>query len=199
MSGVDDVRFFRDILEDVSSHALVDASRVYVNGFSNGGGMSVYLGCQAGEVIAAIGSVAGAVVDSIDCDPARPIPVMAFHGTKDPVVPYNGGPMQYRLLKFGANVTNAPFSFIGAPDWTAAWAKVNDCDLDPVDIQGEGDVSGLRYTACAQDAEVVFYTIDGGGHTWPGGMPLVITGKTTNDINATEELWSFFEKYTLEE
>ena len=199
VSGVDDVQFFMDILDDVSSNAAVDPSRVYVNGFSNGGGMTVYLGCEASQVIAAMGTVAGAVVENKDCDVSHPIPVMAFHGTGDPVVPYQGGEMEYRLLRWGANITDAPIYFIGAPDWTARWAQLNGCAPDPEEISAQGDVSGIRYTDCLDDAEVVFYTIEGGGHTWPGGMPLVITGKTSNDIDATEELWRFFQKYQLEQ
>jgi polyhydroxybutyrate depolymerase len=199
VSGVDDVQFFMDILDDVTSNAAVDSSRVYVNGFSNGGGMTVYLGCEASQVIAAMGTVAGAVVENKDCDVSHPIPVMAFHGTGDPVVPYQGGEMEYRLLRWGANITDAPIYFIGAADWTARWAQLNGCAPVPEEISTQGDVSGIRYTDCLDDAEVVFYTIDGGGHTWPGGMPLVITGKTSNDIDATEELWRFFQKYQLEQ
>jgi acetyltransferase-like isoleucine patch superfamily enzyme len=34
------------------------------------------------------------------------------------------------------------------------------------DLPANGDVSGVRYTNCA---DVVFYTIHGGGRSWPGG------------------------------
>jgi len=197
-TDVDDVLFFEDILDDVSGVAAVDPDRVYVNGFSNGGGMTVRLGCDAADKIAAIGSVAGAVVDMDNCEPSRPLPAMAFHGTSDPVVDYDGMGMQYRLLRWGAGVTNAPIYFIGAEEWTAMWAVFNGCAHPPETIPARGDVSGMRYTDCDEDADVILYTVDGGGHTWPGGMPLVVTGKTTNDISATEEMWKFFQNYTLD-
>lgn len=43
-----------------------------------------------------------------------------------------------------------------------------------------------------------FYTISDGGHTWPGGKPLpkFITGKTTQEINATRLMWEFFVEQT---
>jgi polyhydroxybutyrate depolymerase len=62
-------------------------------------------------------------------------------------------------------------------------------------------VSGVRYTHCEQDADVVFYTIADGGHTWAGGSPLPewITGKTSQEIDAAQTMWQFFQEYTLEE
>jgi polyhydroxybutyrate depolymerase len=198
VTEVDDVQYFLDMLEDVSTVAAVDTTRVYVNGFSNGGGMTLLLGCEVADKIAAIGIVSGAVVGIEGCNPSRPLPVMAFHGTSDPVVPYEGGDMHYRLLQWGAVETHAPSYFIGANDWVRIWAEGNDCDPNPESIPAQGDVSGIRYVGCSDHAAVILYTIDGGGHTWPGGMPLVITGKTSSDINATDMLWQFFQRYQLE-
>jgi polyhydroxybutyrate depolymerase len=69
----------------------------------------------------------------------------------------------------------------------------------PEPIPEQGDVRGLRYAACDQDASVLLYTIDGGGHTWPGGMPIPFMGKTSRQIDATEEMWRFFQAYSLGE
>jgi polyhydroxybutyrate depolymerase len=197
-SIVDDVQFFRDMLDDLSSVATVDRSRVYVNGFSNGGGMTVRLGCEVADLIAAMGTVAAAVVPVDDCSPTRPVPVMAFHGTADPVVPYEGSEMHGRLLRWGTSATNAPTYFVGAEDWVATWAEGNGCDPTPEIILPQGDASGMRYAGCDEGAGVILYTIDGGGHTWPGGWPIPFVGKTSRDIDATEELWRFFQGYRLE-
>jgi polyhydroxybutyrate depolymerase len=199
-SDVDDVQFFRDMLDHLSTLAAVDSSRVYVNGFSNGGGMTVRIGCEAADLVAAMGSVAGAVVEMEGCDPSRPLPVMAFHGTADPIVPYEGGKMKGWLLRWAAGATNAPTYFVGAEDWVAAWAEGNGCDPVPETIPQQGDVRGVRYTGCAGGAEsanVVLYTIEEGGHSWPGGMPIPGVGKTTNDIDATRELWDFYQATRL--
>ena len=56
----------------------------------------------------------------------------------------------------------------------------------------------MRYAGCEEDATVVLYTIDGGGHTWPGGWPIPGVGKTSKHIDATEELWRFLQGYRLE-
>jgi polyhydroxybutyrate depolymerase len=195
---VDDVQFFRDLLDHLSTLTAVDRSRVYVNGFSNGGGMTVRIGCEAADLVAAIGSVAGAVVEMEDCSPSRPLPAMAFHGTADPIVNYEGGNMKGWLLRWAAGVTDAPTYFEGAEDWVAIWAERNGCDSVPEAIPQQGDVRGVHYTGCDR-ADVTLYTIEDGGHTWPGGMPIPGVGKTTNDINATEVFWEFFQAYTLDD
>jgi polyhydroxybutyrate depolymerase len=193
--GVDDVQFFRDLLDDLASVAAVDRSRVYVNGFSNGGGMTVRIACDAADQVAAIGTVAAAVVEFQDCSPTNPVPVMAFHGTADPLVPYEGGEMPSRPVREGAVRTRAPTHFVGVEEWTASWAEGNGCTLEPETIPPQGDVRGVQYTPCNQGAEVILYTIEGGGHTWPGGVPIPIVGKTTEAIDATEEMWRFFQGY----
>jgi polyhydroxybutyrate depolymerase len=197
-SDVDDVRFFRDMLEDLSTTAAIDRSRVYINGFSNGGGMTVRLGCDAADLLAAMGTVAGAVVSMDDCKPSRPVPAMAFHGTADPIVPYEGGQMHGRLLRWASGLTNAPTYFVGAEDWVAMWAASNGCDPTPATIPPMGDAHGVRYAGCDDEAAVAFFAIDGGGHTWPGGWPIPGVGKTSQDIDATEQLWEFFQGYRLE-
>ena len=197
-AGVDDVQFFRDLVDDVAGAGAIDRSRVYVNGFSNGGGMAVRIACEAGDQVAAIGTVAAAVVQVGDCNPARPVPVLAFHGTADPIVPYEGGDMPSRLLREGAEQTRAPARFAGAEEWTASWAEGNGCATEAESIPPQGDVRGERYTHCNQGADVILYTIEDGGHTWPGGVPLPIVGKTSDAIDATEEMWRFFQAYKLD-
>jgi polyhydroxybutyrate depolymerase len=111
---------------------------------------------------------------------------MVFHGTADPIVPYEGGEFDR---------SDVPFPYI--PDWVATLAQRNECDDDPLEIPASGEASGVRYTNCA--ADVTFYTIAGGGHTWPGGKPIPewIAGHTSQDIDATRTLWGFFLAHPL--
>lgn len=196
---VDDVQFFRDLIDDLSALAAVDRSRVYVNGFSNGGGMSVRIGCDAADAVAAIGSVAGAVVDMAACNPSRPVPAMAFHGTADWVVPYEGGLIRVLPLRYGAELTQAPSHFVAVEEWVATLAGLNGCDPTAEALPPQGDVRGRRYAGCDQDAEVILYTIEDGGHQWPGGTTIPGAGKNTMRIDATEEMWRFFNVYRLEQ
>jgi polyhydroxybutyrate depolymerase len=185
-----DVAFISALIDRLAAEYTLDPARIYVNGLSNGGGMSFVLSCELSDRIAAFGAVAGAYVYPLEaCNPARPVPAILFHGTADPIVPYMGGP---------SHSFDIPFPVI--PEWVAALADRNGCGREPDELPAAGAVSAVRFTGCRDDAEVVFYSIAGGGHTWPGGEPLpeFITGPTSMDIDATRLMWAFFEDHPLE-
>jgi polyhydroxybutyrate depolymerase len=182
-----DVAFISDLIDKLSAEYNIDPARVYANGLSNGGGMSFVLSCKLSERIAAFGSVAGAYSFPWgDCNPSRPVPAIIFHGTADPIVPYQGG-----------LAGRSGYTFPSIPDWVITLAQRNGCNAAPQDLEATGDVSGVQYTDCAGD--VIFYTIAGGGHSWPGGgyLPKFIVGETTHDIDATRTMWDFFQGHPL--
>jgi len=184
---VQDVTFISDLIDKLSAEYNIDPARVYANGLSNGGGMSFVLSCKLSERIAAFGSVAGAYsLPWGDCNPARPLPAIVFHGTADPIVPYEGG-----------LAGRSGYTFPSIPDWVDELARRNGCDAAPQDLETTGDVSGIQYMNCA--GEVIFYTIAEGGHSWPGGgyLPKIIVGNTTHDIDASRTIWDFFQKHPL--
>jgi len=184
-----DVRFIADLIDTLETTYNIDSTRIYANGLSNGGGMTFVLSCTLSDRIAAFGMVAAA--QSLPwswCTDHRPVPMIAFHGTADPIVPYGGGPSRV-----------APDGFPSVPTWAANWARRNRCGLDPVESVLAADVARREYTNCADDASVVLYTIQGGGHSWPGGKPLPewMVGRTSNSIDATSAMWAFFREHRL--
>lgn len=185
-----DVTFISDLIDYLEGEYNLDPARIYANGLSNGGGMSFVTACKLSERIAAIGSVAGAQLLPWDeCTPSRPVPAIVFHGNADPIVPFEGGPSRSFEIPFPR-----------VDDWVQTLAERNGCGSEPQDLPAAGDASGIHYTGCEQDADVIYYTIDAGGHTWPGGDPLPewITGYTTDDIDATRLMWDFFQQHPLE-
>ncbi|SNS55005.1 alpha/beta hydrolase family esterase [Actinomadura mexicana] len=88
-TGVDDVAFLDKLIDTLVRQGVADPRRVFVTGFSNGGGMAYRYACERSDRIAGIAVVSGAL--AIGCTPRRPVPVLAFHGTWDPSVPYTGG------------------------------------------------------------------------------------------------------------
>jgi polyhydroxybutyrate depolymerase len=182
-----DVAFISKLIDKLEEEYRVDSSRIYANGLSNGGGMSFVLSCALSERIAAIGSVSGAYLFPWDeCRPSRKVPAIVFHGTADPIVPYAGGPSR----SFDIN-------FPPVPKWIDTLAERNGCTGAPEQLTASGEVSGIHFTSC--EADVVFYTIAGGGHAWPGGDPLPesIAGYTSQDIDATRTMWEFFQSHPL--
>jgi polyhydroxybutyrate depolymerase len=114
--------------------------------------------------------------------------MIAFHGTADPQVPYTGG----RTWMF-------PVRFPDVSTWVANWARRNRCGTNPAISVVALDVTRREYSNCADDAAVVLYTVQGGGHSWPGGMrlPEWFVGSTSDGVDATEEMWTFFQAHPL--
>lgn len=184
-----DVAFISDLIDKLSAEYNIDPARIYANGLSNGGGMSFVLSCTLSHRIAAVGMVAAAqLLPWSWCTDTRPVPMIAFHGTADPVVPYTGG-----------KTWVAARAFPHVPTWTANWAQRNRCVPEPVDSAVAANVTRRTYTGCADDASVELYTIRGGGHDWPGGRPLPewLCGPTSYGIDATSQMWAFFREHPL--
>ena len=184
-----DVRFISDLIDTLKAHYNIDSSRIYANGLSNGGGMSFALSCLLSDRIAAVGMVGAAQLLPFRwCTNTTPVPMITFHGTADPAAPYKGGLSWVSTDRFPS-----------IPRFTESWAKRNHCDASPVDSAVSPHVTRREYQHCADDAAVLLYTINGGGHTWPGGKPLPewFTGITTYEIDASQLMWEFFRQHPL--
>jgi len=183
------VRFISELIDTLEVGYNIDPTRIYANGFSNGGAMAFALSCRLSDRIAAVGTVSAAQDQQpwSWCADSQPMPLINFHGTAD-LVPYNGG-----------KVWAVPKPFPSVLTWTAKWARRNRCGPNPVDSSVAADVTRLEYTHCANDATVVLYTLRGGGHSWPGGKPLPkwFVGPTNHSIDATREMWAFFQEHPL--
>ncbi len=185
-----DVRFIADLIDTLKASYNIDPARIYANGMSNGGGMAFVLSCTLSDRIAAIGMVAAAQSLAWDwCTDRTPIPLISFHGTADPIIPYAGGP-----------ATAGPAAvFPSVTAWAANWARRNGCAVQPGETAIAPDVTRAQYQDCTDNATVALYTVHGGGHSWPGGasFPKMLTGSTTRSISATDRMWAFFDEHPL--
>ncbi len=107
-----DLQFIRALVESLKAQLNVAPGHIYATGISNGAQMSNRLGCELSDVFAAIAPVSGGYPPAQACNPMHPIPVVAFHGTADRLLPYEG---QGQLL-------------MPIREWAAAWANRNGCD-----------------------------------------------------------------------
>lgn len=182
--GIDDVGFVSDLIDKISEDYCINQDRIFATGISNGGFLSYRLGCELSDRIAAIAPVASANYTnlSLSCEPTRPVPVLAFNGTADVLVPYINGQLSIE-----------------------AWAYNNGCSDETTVVYQKGDVTCRAYQDCEEDASVVFCTIEGGGHNWPGAIDLYAldpvafwwAGYTTQDIDASRKIWKFFAEYSF--
>lgn len=210
---VDDVQFMRDLVDDVAALWNVDRARVYLTGFSNGGGMTILAACEAADLMAALGlvEVGGIHAATEDaCAPARPLPLIELAGPV-PAGAVSGGTLTTAQLPAAApadlTFTASPGPFLlrlvsVSPDSylayypaarAARWAELNGC-AEPV-VEQAGRLTHTRYADCASGAAVEYFRIDGMGHQWPVGE-LAPPEEPRAAINATEAMWQFFTAQT---
>jgi polyhydroxybutyrate depolymerase len=187
---VNDIEFLSALIDSIDLTYNINLNRVYSTGMSNGGFMSHTLACELSNRITAVASVTGGIFSTqygSNCHPVRPVPAMQIHGTADPTVPYAGNPSQgmvpidsvvkYWRVKNGCNPTA---TFSNVPNTNTS----DGCTVEH-----------YQYKNGALGSSVELYKVINGGHTWPG-FPFGGVG-TNMDINASKEIWRFFNKYSL--
>jgi polyhydroxybutyrate depolymerase len=188
---IDDLGFLVGLVGKLQHDYGIAAGHVFATGMSNGGFMSNRLACERADVFAAIASVAGTLGAGMVCNPSRPVSVWEAHGTSDPLVHFNGGDVHGR-----GGLSRS----ISAVSMVNKWRTADGCQGDPsaqaLPSVGDGTVvHRFDSAACAASTEVVFYQIDNGGHTWPGGkqyLPKPVIGSTTRAFDASELIAQFF-------
>jgi len=176
------------VLADAGSQLCLDPTRQYASGMSMGSAMALALACAPERKFAAFGGVGASFYRAV-CDATPPAPLIYFHGTADPIVPHAGG------LAQGVPVASVPTIM-------ADWAKHNGCSPEPV-AQQSNDVEAVQWQQCRLGADVDYYEVLDGGHTWPGAPDYVADaieprfGSTTDTVDATELMWEFFSRFTL--
>jgi polyhydroxybutyrate depolymerase len=182
----DDSAFLRTLIQKLSQTLSVDRRKVFVVGHDNGGMMANKLATEFSSRIAAVGVVGGAAGVKAKIGtavtlprPAHPVSVIAFHGKKDEVVPYEGD------------------YYLSARASIAFWVRQNDCS-EPVqkEVTEDGNVTRETYTGCDEEAEVTLYTIRDGDHRWPGARDTrPFAPPPSTKISATDLMWAFFARH----
>jgi len=180
---VNDVLFVSDVLNHLQGILCINPQRIYATGFSNGGGMTNVLACTLAGRLAAFAPVSGSYPPYPGgCRPVRPVPLLEFHATADPVVPYNGG-------------TGNQLPPISA--WLQGWATRDGCTRGPTVFYTTVNVTGLEWTHCRGNAIVLHYRIRGEGHVWPFVTFNLPGGTAGKSFSASALIWLFFQQHPL--
>src|SRR6266480_2368324 len=120
------------------------------------------------------------------CTSQPPARVIAFNGTADGIVPYNGGSV------FGGSDQKGGGIVPAAMDALRGWGSRNQCFGSPVTTGVASDVQLAAFAQCKAATEL--YTLVGGGHTWPGAAPVAekVLGPTNSSVSATQLMLDFF-------
>lgn len=178
----DDIGFLSDLIDILVQTYGVDARRITMAGYSNGGYMAERYACEHPEKIAGIGLVGATLYKTVrnKCAPALPVPVVLVNGDED------------------GNV--AGDTTLETPQATADfWSAGNGCAQTPLrsdlpDTVDDDTRVYLDHYPCAQ-GEVASYIVRGGGHTWPGALDFTpALGRTSQDIRGIDVLWQFLSR-----
>lgn len=167
----DDVGFISALIDTLQSAYAIDTLRIYATGFSNGGFMAHILACELESRIAAAAPVAGAILIEHwgEFPLSRPVPTIHFHARNDPAVPYEGN--EY---------------YAGVEAMASTWAAHNGCTLGPDTFYNEAGALRQRWYRADDSCEVILWTTEDGGHTWPG------SSSGSQAVSANDEMWEFF-------
>jgi len=200
ISTEDDVGFVARLIDLAAERVAIDPLRIYVTGASNGGMMTYRLAMQLGDRLAAVGAIVANLPDPSECAfEAAPIPILIMNGTADPVIPYDGGCVAGSTCDRGSvRSTDATVAF---------WVNTNGAATVPEEValpdtvpSDHSTVTKFTYDGGAGGMGVLFYRVDGGGHSAPGPDPISasmerVAGPKNHDIDAPTEVWRFFEAH----
>lgn len=194
IEATDDIAFIAAVIDQLTAEAKIDPERIYVTGFANGGEMAHQVGCALADRIAALGVVGGLGTDPPDgCTPSRPLPVIAFSGTDDPLTARLDTSPWIRDVVLDVSTEPGETEQVNPQAWIRAWARRNGCALEPTTVQVRSDVDATIYTNCRGNTAVELYEIKDGGHGWPGGPSISILTRTTDAVDATALMFEFFQ------
>ena len=192
--NIDDIGFFRYILNYLKNNKNLKIEKVYFTGISNGGLMSYRAACEMDEVDKIAPVVATMPYELYNsCKRKKELSVMIIASTKDPLAPYQGG---YISGPFGVKKLGKVVSAIESYNF---WVFRNNCRGEEVinEYQDEynKDIKLIKKLRYCEKSKVYLYTLINAGHTWPGGtqyLPVWVVGKTASIFDASEEIISFF-------
>jgi polyhydroxybutyrate depolymerase len=193
MSGVDDVGFLKRLARELVARGTADPARLYMVGISSGGMMTFRMLCEAAELFAGAGTIIASMpaAAGAKCRPGRPVPVVMFNGTADPLVPYRGGGVGFGGWQ----------GRVWSAEGTAAFlARGNGCGPASKARLGGGSPPGairivrFDWQRCSSQRGVTLYRVEGGGHQVFGHtnfFPLFL-GPGTARISATDIIMTEF-------
>ncbi|MEV1003190.1 hypothetical protein [Nonomuraea sp. NPDC050202] len=199
-AGPDDTAFLTALLDHLERGLCADDRREFAAGLSYGAAMATALACALDGRLSGVAAVAGLnIVRPCEQRPP-PTTVVAFHGTADRIVPYRGGhPFQDAT---GELRTLADLVVLDpVEDAAAGWARLLGCsgrttttlpDTPPDTLSARIRVRDWK--SCPGGTTLRLYTIDGGGHTWPGPIEVPWLGATARDLDATRLILDAFDR-----
>lgn len=179
---IDDIAFLRALIKKFEKDLAVAPNKVFIAGVSNGGMMAYRAGLELSDQVAAVASIEGCMYKTQNVLD-NPISVVAINGKKDRIIRYDGGVGQ----QFGYKISSQSVA-----DTIKFWVEHNHCKTIP-NASKTGNVTKEIYSGGDDSCEVCLYSIENGGHVWPGGRRCTLLGDRPNhEFIATQAIAEFF-------
>jgi polyhydroxybutyrate depolymerase len=194
--NIDDVGFISKVMDFAIDSFKIEKERIFVTGFSEGGLMTFRLACELTSKIEAFAVVAASLAldQIVECTPDTTISFMIINGTRDPILPYEGGQIIIDTKESG--------SVLSVEEAINYWLLENGCteksvtrDVPNSDTFDETRSERTTWDNCKNKEKIVLVEVNNGGHTWPGGRQFEnerVVGKVAEDFDAAEIIWKFF-------
>ena len=173
-SDANDFGFVESMINEISSQFNVDMKRIYAAGYSNGSMMAYGLANYKSELISAVASVSGGMLDCTG-NTSHPMPIVHLHGTSDIILPYNGS--------FGWNSAQSTLDY---------WINFNNTTINPniSTYNSEGmTIEHYVYGQGDNSVSVEHYKYIGGDHEW---FRAAYQGQSTSEL-----IWNFVSRYDI--
>lgn len=196
--GVNDVGFLTTLIDDLVERRNVDPEAVFLVGVSDGAMMTHRFACEQTQKLRGFAAIIGAMPSEVSRRRGRcgsePLSALIINGTEDPVVPWDGGVVQFDGQKLGRVLSvEQTFSFWTRHDGCTDVAVSRIPDFVPADGTR---IERHKARGCAGGTKVELFAVEGAGHTWPSGwqyLPEHLIGRTSQDIDAAVAAWRFFQ------
>jgi len=185
--SANDVTFLATLVKTLEMKYCINKNEVYATGFSGGAREVSQLACDESSIFAAVAPISG-LRRPTPCPTTRAVPIIAFHGSDDPVDPFKGNGQAYWTYS--------------VPTAEKDWAQQDGCSSKSATSQPSKGVTLTTYSRCADGSAVQLYEVKDEGHEWPGGpaMPSDLTsvlGPQSSAVDANAVMWSFFTAHPL--
>ena len=199
-TDIDDVGFIAKLITDIKRYRAVDTQRVYAVGISNGGYMVHRLASELPNTFAAFATVAAAlpVTLRVKIHDNTFVSLLMINSRRDKFVPFEGG----------VSSRGKGGEILSIPDTFEFWRQKGNCTREAgSDLTTSAqffrrqtdEIEVTRYVNPEEGTEVMLIVLAQGGHTWPGGFqqPRWLVGETSQDIDASQLIWGFFQRHRL--
>ncbi len=189
----DDIKFIKEMIAALKARFYVDAKRIYMVGFSNGGQFTATCSVEISDILAAAiaSGGGGAFPRDTTCNPVRLLPSMLMFGNKDGKMIKGLGLPAGSSVPMGFTQLYAAYPYLYS---VQPKPYINTFRLNPTTYTVSGDTNSVvtaDYAGLSGNPDNVFKMVEVKGmeHEYPNGI--------NYPLRAAVIHWAWFKQFSL--